>query len=71
MVSSINWWRNRIAFNKAKKLAALPTDAVQSSKKLMKSGSAVQQAIALELADFSRLLKGPDCQQVIQQFFKR
>jgi enoyl-CoA hydratase/carnithine racemase len=59
------------AFNKAKKLADLPADAVQSSKKLMKSGSAVQQAIALELADFSRLLKGPDCQQVIQQFFKR
>jgi len=49
----------------------LPADAVQSSKKLMKSGSAVQQAIALELADFSRLLQGPDCQQVIQQFFKR
>jgi hypothetical protein len=44
---------------------------VHSSKKLMKSGSAVQQAIALELADFSRLLQGPDCQQVIQQFFKR
>lgn len=59
------------AFNKAKKLAALPADAVQSSKKLMKSGSAVLQAIALELADFSRLLQGPDCQQVIQQFFKR
>lgn len=57
--------------NKAKKLSALPADAVQSSKKLMKSSGAVKQAIELELADFSRLLKGPECQQVIQQFFKR
>ncbi|MBU1619605.1 MAG: enoyl-CoA hydratase/isomerase family protein [Gammaproteobacteria bacterium] len=59
------------ALNKAKKLSALPADAVQSSKKLMKSGSAVKQVIEQELADFSRLLKGPECQQVIQQFFKR
>ncbi len=59
------------ALNKAKKLAALPSDAVQSSKKLIKSSSTVQQAIALELEDFARLLKGPECQQVIQQFFKR
>lgn len=59
------------ALAKARKLAALPADAVQSSKKLIKSTQPVQQAIALELADFSRLLKGPDCQQVIQQFFKR
>lgn len=58
------------AYHKAKKLAALPADAVQSSKKLIKSTQPVQQAIALELADFSRLLKGPECQQLIQQFFK-
>lgn len=59
------------ALTKAKKLAALPTDAVQSSKKLMKTASKVQQAIEMELVDFSRLLNGPECQQVIQQFFKR
>jgi len=58
------------ALNKARKLAALPTDAVQSSKRLMKAGGAVQQTIALELVDFSRLLQGPDCQKVIQQFFR-
>lgn len=58
------------ALQKAKKLAALPTDAVQSSKKLMKAGSAVPQRISLELADFSRLLQGPDCQNLIRQFFK-
>lgn len=59
------------ALAKAKKLAALPADAVQSSKKLMKNAHAVQQAIGLELADFSRLLNGPDCQQLVRQFFKR
>lgn len=58
------------ALQKAKKLAALPADAVQSSKKLMKAGSAVSQRISLELADFSRLLQGPDCQNLIRQFFK-
>lgn len=58
------------ALQKAKKLAALPADAVQSSKKLMKAGSAVPQRISLELADFSRLLQGPDCQNLIRQFFK-
>ncbi|KKL02362.1 enoyl-CoA hydratase [Rheinheimera mesophila] len=58
------------ALQKAKKLAALPAEAVQSSKKLMKAGSAVPQRISLELADFSRLLQGPDCQNLIRQFFK-
>lgn len=58
------------ALTQAKRLAALPADAVQSSKKLMKAGSAVKQTIAMELADFSRLLNTADCQKVIQQFFK-
>jgi enoyl-CoA hydratase/carnithine racemase len=59
------------ALTKAKKLAALPADAVQSSKKLMKHNSAVKQVIDLELADFARLLKGTECQAIVQQFFKR
>lgn len=61
----------QFALTKAKKLAGLPADAVQTSKKLMKNAQPVQQAITLELADFSRLLNGEECQQVIQQFFKR
>lgn len=61
----------QFAWTKAAKLAALPADAVQSSKRLMKAHSPIQQAISLELTDFSRLLAGPECQQVIQQFFKR
>lgn len=61
-----------LAWQKAQQLAALPADAVQTSKALLKAGSAqTSAAIATELAQFQRLLDGDDCQQRIAAFFKR
>lgn len=61
-----------LAWQKAQQLAALPADAVQTSKALLKAGSAqTSAAIATELAQFQRLLDGEDCQQRIAAFFKR
>ena len=61
-----------LAWQKAQQLAALPADAVQTSKTLLKAGSReVTATIAAELAQFQRLLDGDDCQQRIAAFFKR
>lgn len=61
-----------LAWQKAQQLAALPADAVQTSKALLKAGSArTSAAIATELAQFQRLLDSEDCQQRIAAFFKR
>jgi len=61
-----------LAWQKAQQLAALPADAVQSSKALLKAGSSqVNATIAAELVQFQRLLDGNDCQQRIAAFFKR
>lgn len=61
-----------LAWQKAQQLAALPADAVQTSKALLKAGNAqTSAAIATELAQFQRLLDGEDCQQRIAAFFKR
>ena len=61
-----------LAWQKAQQLAALPADAVQTSKALLKAGSQdVTATIAAELVQFQRLLDGDDCQQRIAGFFKR
>jgi enoyl-CoA hydratase/carnithine racemase len=61
-----------LAWQKAQQLAALPADAVQTSKALLKAGNAQTTAtIATELVQFQRLLDGEDCQQRRAAFFKR
>lgn len=62
-----------LAREKAAKLAALPSDAVQSSKALLKRSSAALtlDSIAAELVQFQRLLNSDACQQRIAAFFKR
>ena len=61
-----------LAWQKAQQLAALPADAVQSSKALLKAGSAeVNATIAAELVQFQRLLDSSESQQRIATFFKR
>lgn len=62
-----------LARDKAAKLAALPADAVQSSRALLKrhSNELTLQTIASELVQFQRLLNGDACQQRIAAFFKR
>jgi enoyl-CoA hydratase/carnithine racemase len=61
-----------LALEKATALAALPADAVQSSKALLKpQQSLTLQTIANELVEFQRLLNGAECQQRITAFFQR
>lgn len=61
-----------LALEKATALAALPADAVQSSKALLKpQQSMTLQTIANELVQFQRLLNGAECQQRIAAFFQR
>ncbi|HEX5792249.1 MAG TPA: enoyl-CoA hydratase [Rheinheimera sp.] len=62
-----------LALQNARQLAALPADAVQSSKALLKAAllSQVNDTINAELVQFQRLLNGGDCQQRIAAFFKR
>jgi enoyl-CoA hydratase/carnithine racemase len=62
-----------LAWHKAVKLAALPADAVQSSKALLKRNAMglTEQTIDAELVQFQRLLNGAECQQKIAAFFQR
>lgn len=62
-----------LAREKAAKLAALPADAVQSSKALLKrhTQQLTLDTIAAELLQFQRLLNADACQQRIAAFFKR
>jgi enoyl-CoA hydratase/carnithine racemase len=62
-----------LARQQAAKLAALPSDAVQSSKALLKRNlqPLTVQTIAAELVQFQRLLNGSESQQRIAAFFKR
>ena len=62
-----------LARHNALRLAALPLDAVVSSKALMKQHQQplTLEAIATELTQFQRLLDSDTCQQRIQAFFKR
>jgi enoyl-CoA hydratase/carnithine racemase len=61
------------ALGKAKQLAALPADSVQTSKQLIKRGqkSAVSETIDLELKEFSRLLNTPEAQAIVQAFLNK
>lgn len=58
---------------KARQLAALPAEAVQRSKALLKAPQQqiVKQTIDRELIDFAVLLKGDACRAQLQAFFKR
>lgn len=61
------------AVGKAKELAALPADSVQSSKALLRRGqqSMVADTIEVELDEFARLLKTPDAQAIVQAFLNK
>ena len=58
---------------KARELAALPADSVQSSKELIKRGQqgTVADTIGVELDEFSRLLQTPDAQAVVEAFLNK
>ncbi len=58
---------------KAMQLAALPTEAVQISKALMKAPQQqqVKQTISAELTDFQKLLQSDACKAQLAAFFKR
>lgn len=62
-----------LAAEKAAKLAALPSEAVMQSKKLLRQPQQqlVQQVLHQELAVFEHLLQTDDCQQALQRFFQR
>ena len=61
------------AMEKAKELAALPADSIQTSKALIKRGQegAVSDTIEVELEQFARLLQTPDAQAIIQAFLNK
>ncbi len=61
-----------ISEQQAKAIAALPADATQTSRKLMKQATAsqVNQAIEAEAQEFSRLVKTQTCQDILASFFK-
>ncbi len=61
------------ALTKAQELAALPSEAVQTSKHLLKrkQAEAIDETIALELVNFSRLLQSPEAQAIMQAFLAR
>lgn len=61
------------AEQKAQKLAALPSEAVMQSKKLLRAPQQqlVQQVLHQELAVFEHLLHTDTCQQALSQFFVR
>lgn len=62
-----------LARQKAEQLAALPADAVQSSKALLKRAQIAHttETIAAELVQFQRLLHSSESQARIAAFFKR
>ncbi|MCH8537531.1 MAG: enoyl-CoA hydratase/isomerase family protein, partial [Alkalimonas sp.] len=61
------------AMSKAQQLAALPVQAVQSSKHLMKANQreALQYTLREELNEFQQLLQTDACQQAVRQFFQK
>jgi enoyl-CoA hydratase/carnithine racemase len=60
------------ALGRASELAALPTDAVQTSKRLLKAGQQQQllPTIDLELAEFARLLQTDAAQAIMRAFLE-
>lgn len=61
------------AMEKAHELAALPPQAVQTSKRLIKRGdeNVIPDTIELELQEFSRLLQTAEAQAIVQAFLQR
>ncbi len=61
------------ALEKALALAALPGEAVQTTKHLLKRNQSgpLEETISLELVNFSRLLQSPDAQAIVQAFLAR
>lgn len=61
------------ALEKAQTLASLPSEAVQTSKHLIKRGQIeqVNDTISLELVNFSRLLATPQSQAIMQAFLNK
>lgn len=61
------------ALDKAHTLAALPSEAVQTSKHLLKrnQNSLLEETIALELVNFTRLLQSTEAQTIVQAFLAR
>tara|TARA_R110001606_G_scaffold304373_1_gene451672 strand:+ start:1542 stop:2306 length:765 start_codon:yes stop_codon:yes gene_type:complete len=61
------------ALEKAHNLAALPSEAVQTSKHLLKRNQSgpLEETIAIELVNFARLLQSPEAQAIVQAFLGR
>mgnify|MGYP005991166859 FL=1 len=61
------------AMTKARQLAALPADSVQTSKRLIKTGSpeATRTVINDELIEFNRLLQTPEAQAIVHAFLAK
>ncbi len=61
------------ALDKAKTLAALPPESVQTSKGLIKRGQqrSVSDTIGVELEEFARLLQTPEAQAIVQAFLNK
>jgi len=61
-----------LAENTALAIARLPHDAVLTSKKLLRQAdkAILEQVIANEINDFSRLLNSDECKNILAQFFK-
>lgn len=61
------------ALQRAQELAALPAEAVQTTKHLLKRSqqSMAQEAIGLELVNFSRLLGTEQAQSILRAFLSR
>lgn len=61
------------ALGKAHELAALPSQAVQASKRLLKRGieNVIPDTIELELQEFSSLLQTPEAQAIMQAFLNK
>lgn len=61
------------AMTKAQQLAILPADSVQTSKRLIKTGSteATRAVINDELIEFNRLLQTPEAQAIVQAFLAK
>ena len=59
--------------SKAQMLAALPADAVQTTKRLMKASqrSMVEVVMQEELTEFTRLLSGPDAREAFEAFVQK
>ena len=59
--------------SKSQALAALPSDAVRTTKRLMKAAQAstVDVVMQEELTEFTRLLSGPDAKEAFEAFIQK